>query len=218
MDTEAGGAVEFGHDPLESLRESRLELTARVRIHDGEREAAVLRGGGVARLLPDRIELETHAGHAPFVHAVDMTKWREVRLALDAGAASVAVDGEVVLHGPIGEDATPRARVVAFGNLPVDSRTTYRYTGNRGKSEWSGVKIRTHNPTLPGVDWEWRGEGPPDREELASVTVLEEETSGEVFEHGYTGWTAISDEEVFVVNYIRGDAPKPYIVGYRLGV
>ncbi len=32
---------------------------------------------------------------------------------------------------------------------------------------------------------------------------------------GYTGWVQLPDDSIFVVNYITGDAPKPYIKWYR---
>lgn len=33
---------------------------------------------------------------------------------------------------------------------------------------------------------------------------------------GYTGWVQLSDDSIFVVNYITDDSPKPYIKWYRL--
>jgi len=33
---------------------------------------------------------------------------------------------------------------------------------------------------------------------------------------GYTGWAQLDDNSIFVVNYITGDAPKPYIKGYLI--
>jgi len=33
---------------------------------------------------------------------------------------------------------------------------------------------------------------------------------------GYTGWVQLEDESIYIVNYITDDAPKPYIVSYRI--
>ncbi len=33
---------------------------------------------------------------------------------------------------------------------------------------------------------------------------------------GYTGWVQLPDDSIFIVNYITGNAPKPYIKWYRI--
>lgn len=220
LDTSAGGALEFGHDPLESLAESELTFETEVRVLDAEPAAAVLRGGALLRLRPDQLELEACGDLAPYVHALDLTRFRRLRLTLARGEASVSVDGERLFTAPLGRDLPRSARVVAFGNLPQPARGAYRYVENRGRTLWRSAAIEVKNPRLPGYAWSWSAASGlfPDHEEREHQHVLWLESSGQIFDHGYTGWTRLADGALLVINYARGDAPKPAIHVYRVAV
>ncbi|MFN7951690.1 MAG: sialidase family protein [bacterium] len=220
LDTEGGGAVEFGHDPIESLAESTLAIEAEVRVLAAERCAAVLRGGAVLRLTPDQLELDACGDLAPYVHAVDLTCWRRIRLTLTNATVAVALDGRLLFAAPLGRDVPRGARVVAFGNAPTAARGAYRYTENAGRSLWRSVAIEVVNPRLPGYRWCWSAASGrmPDHEEREHQSVLWLESSGQIFDHGYTGWTLLHDGHVLVVNYARGADPKPVIHAYRVAV
>lgn len=48
-----------------------------------------------------------------------------------------------------------------------------------------------------------------------SVILPLDHDNGRRSDSGYTGWVQLPDDSIFVVNYITGNAPKPYIKWYR---
>ncbi len=66
--------------------------------------------------------------------------------------------------------------------------------------------------------WSAASGRPPDHEEREHQSVLWLESSGQIFDHGYTGWTLLRDGHVLVINYARGADPKPSIHAYRVAV
>ncbi len=49
-----------------------------------------------------------------------------------------------------------------------------------------------------------------------SIILPLDHDSGKRSDSGYTGWTQMSDDSIFIVNYITNNAPKPYIVWYKV--
>jgi len=78
----------------------------------------------------------------------------------------------------------------------------------------------TTTPRSPGCRWSWSAgsEQLPDHDERQHQSVLWLESSGQVFDRCYTGWTPLRDGHALVINYARGDAPKPVLHAYRVAI
>ncbi|MBI3920558.1 MAG: exo-alpha-sialidase [Armatimonadetes bacterium] len=201
--------------------ETEIDLTAEVKVVSNAGRAATLSVPfvGKFRLFPDRIEL----AHEPTLSfEVKPNEFHIYRVLSQDGRAKLYVDGNELLET---DKVDRRARrcgwtpaevsvyPFAFGNeVEKDDSSTNVYlrdiTPNvSGYSLWRRVEATLDDPVTGKrvISWSAKPGEFPDQDQLDHIVEIDASIDGH--DQGYSGWIALEDGRLFVVNYTDDTAP-----------
>ncbi|MCB0325386.1 MAG: exo-alpha-sialidase, partial [Bdellovibrionales bacterium] len=207
--------------------EQEFRLSVRVARLEGEEKSCVICGAGTLYVLEDKIVFR----HQPDVEQPE--EWLEpVSYELDTGTphtytigyrarrVTIEVDSQPVGSFEIGPRPGMGQRKLSFGNRFCPARSLVAFRESSGVSQWYSAALEISQPSGERITWEWKAADgvPPNFYQLERMCMIDRETSGDLAEAGYSGWTKIDDTTVYCVDYRRCEAEKPYIVGHQLRV
>lgn len=236
-------AAEFFLQPLQPEFRS-FELTALVQADCEGPRAAGIRAYGVVTLEGDwaRFYVPSEQGGGGLTQygelRTDGTQAHSLSLRYKLGRLSAYVDGVCAgslepgdaLHKLMSRALHTKppkpshilrvARRVTFGNIGRSPPSLVDYSGHKGTSRWYQLAFKGEGSTGELREWEWQASNGryPNHYQRTHEYQIDVETSGEWLESGYSGWTKLDDGSIYCVDYRRGSAKMPYIVGHRLRI
>jgi hypothetical protein len=179
--------------------DSTVDLSATVRVAEGDASGALVSAGFLVRITPDAVFLvedgggKIDASGAQTVEgagagskngfASSGTEWHDYRFVRENGSVRIFVDGDLKLERPAGSHAV---REVRFGS----ERESTNY--------WRSVSAKVSNPGEYSIDWTWDVTSGkfPDQFRRDRMVVLD--YTGD---SGYSGWTQREDGSIVIVDY-----------------
>ena len=198
---------------------SSVDFQAEVRVEAsrGDEPVAFMslsRFGQILRIAPDHIAL--NRGRRWDIHAVDMTRFRAIRLRHKRGWLQVQVDGETALHACVFRES--QLANDFHGGDPL-RRTQFGQFSDNGRSYWRRLSYALRNPTLDDYSWSWHarsGEYPDHYQRQRMIQIHANHPAQRPWpDHGYSSWIQREDGGVYLVDYTNaGDAPDTaHLVG-----
>ncbi len=222
-------AVEYTFPPLMSWKDS-LDISVRVKRISGDEGACVIRAGGV--LIIDESEIRYLQRHVvreeekePKLekkllgsHTLDTSEFHTYTVSLSAEKCRVLVDGKEVFQSSFAPDPYFRDRIVSFGSLSQDPANLVCFRDQKGEFLCSEIsyQLKREDGEVFEFDWKSASKTFPNDYELSNCVQIDKETCGDWAEAGYSAWVPLGDGRVFCIDYRRGDADNPYIIGHQL--
>lgn len=219
-------AAEFLCPPVAGWN-SPFYAAAEVRCETNSVFGAGLRAGGVLRLTSNSAAFD-HLHRFPegpkYIRfgerALDATKFHRYEIIYTPPRFEIRIDGHSVMTGVVSVEPSVSERRVTFGNLTETAAPHVRYHKHEGLSVWRSVEVRATEPSGEVTSWEWdyRSGKFPNQYQRDKTFQIDSEESGLWPESGYSGWVRLNKHQFYCVDYRRGDAQKPYVVGHILRV
>jgi hypothetical protein len=193
--------VRYALRPLTDPRSAAATLEAEVRVDQAGANGCGLRLGTWFRIFPDRIEAEAENSRP-----VPLKPGRSHHIRLDyaAGCVTVSVDG--VPQAKVSVDADHAdARPVLFG-------APYPFEDNEVDCLWQRVRLTVREPALlRDYTWEWTPrDGLPDQWVRSHVLELMNDRNAAFPDFGYSGWTALDNDEFLCAYHHGGGNDEDY--------
>lgn len=219
--------VEYTFPPLMEWSDS-LELQTRLQRIKGESGSCVLRAGALLYVEKDEIRLcqrRTEQSEEEVeireevlgTYSLDTSIFHTYSLRLSAGTFYVSVDGSEVITAAILEQPYFRDRKVAFGHLKPDPPNKGGFVNHNGEFVFSSLdyKLERNDGVRHEFSWCISSGTLPDQYHRDTCVQLDYETCGDWEEAGYSGWIHVSEQKKFCIDYRRGEAKNPYIIGHQ---
>jgi len=207
--------------------DAEVEVKVSMKRIEGKALHCAIGCGGVLLIQPDGIEfIHQRTGKGGKLEQTiaadfDTTTFRQYTIRLSERNISVSVDAEDVGEFQVGEQPLGTQRRIYFGNGSFDPPLSVEYPHNEGHSVWKSFDVKVKDPALGSYSYSWdhRTNTLPNESTIGISAQIDFETSGIMWESGYSSWCQLDQETVFVVDYRRGAGHRnPYIVGHRLKI
>jgi hypothetical protein len=167
---------------------------------------SISRIGQIVTLAPQKISIVSKMepirglGGSYLQAAVDLTRYRTVRLHHHRGWMRVEVDGEVLLNRSVYREEAP---ATDHHGVNPERRTQFGQVGISGESRWRRVSYQVKNPTLKNYHWSWvASEGHwPDQYQRERLIQVHANHPAQKPDHGYSSWLTLKDGRIFLVDY-----------------
>ena len=217
--------------PPETIN-STVEITAEVKVIANSGRAATISipFAGKLRIFPDHVEM---AHNAKLRADVTEGEFHTYRTISKVGQMQLFVDGELAFDTDDVKGSTKRSSGwdprecsiygPAFGNEQREEPQWVKvYTDEvtpevTGYSIWKRVEQVTDDPKIGRyvISWSAESDGFPDQYELDNIIEIDATVMG--YDHGYSGWTQLTDGRIYVTSY-TDDTAEPQPGAGRAGI
>lgn len=222
-DRSCGDGAELFLHPLRDW-DAQFSLEAQVRCIEAQSWGCVISACGFLQITPR---------HVRFLHFPDADKPDDAVLIGETPISpgethhfgisytqrqiEIRINGVKLISGAIGKNPLPWQRKISLGNSYPGPPWLINYCDNRVVSSWSDLSLEVIEDNKV-YRWQWKSSAKdfPNEYERQRVFRISEETSGDLYESGYSGWISLNEKHIYCVNYERCEQPKPYVVGYLL--
>lgn len=203
----------------------QFQLDARIKCLESDDWGCIMAGAGFLRITPRKVSFihypdETRPNHYVCFgeSAISPGDTHQYSLCYAKRTITVWVNGVRIISGTIGERPLPWQKKLSIGNSFPGEPWLVRYDRHHTQSIWNDLQLSVRDSGEEIYNWSWTNASTmlPNSYERKRVMRISEETSGDLYEAGYSGWTPLNAAQVYCVNYERNDTAKPFIVGYLL--
>lgn len=196
--------VRFLLRPITDAEDARADFEAEVLVRHADEQGCGIRLGVWWRLYPDCLVPDAQGAGAI---AWEPGRPHRVRLAYEAGACRLFVDGEDCGAYPV-DPLDGDSRPILFG-------AASRKEANGCEVLWLSAGLSISEPGL-GREYSWRwshAQGLPDAWIHSRVLELKNDRDASFGDFGYSGWAELADGEFFCVHHHGGSREPEYVQG-----
>jgi hypothetical protein len=151
-------------------------------------------------------------------YRINTAKMNSYHLILKNRILQILVNGKLAIERELPQKPHPLDKSIGFGNRTTTHPIIVKYQLVAGISTWNNLTLVIEKEKTQAYRWSWSNikNKPINDYQIKRNSVLDVETSGELYESGYSGWVYLGENKAYCIDYRRGSAKKPYIVGHSL--